>query len=592
VVYVKRTVHKRGDKRYAFLSLVEAVRAGGKKTQRELFRLGEVGELERTGQLDRIVAALSSYTNKNWVATDALEGAGAPSHGAVAAVATCFDRLGLRTHFAALGEGRHHQHLADTVFVMVENRLLDPGSKRRTILEWLSQVALPDGVSAPLLDQCRRAPDVIAEQKEATEEVLYRHLTDLSNLDLRLVLYDLTSTYLETSHGPSPEFSSRAYGDSRDKRDDRPQVVISLLVTGNGIPIAHYVFPGNTRDSTTLRHVMTDYQARFGVGKIALVCDRGLISEQNLADVAAAGFDHVLATRLHHDRLVAAVRYQDVAGAVNTDVSRSIQSVRGRRGASTRWCRGDLRFPETGDDIEVTLNPGRACAKHVARIRCTHREHFDFIVARVLEEAVATGEGGWTSVPGVEGTSCCEVTRSGRRFVVVFSEKRKSRDDRRREELLARTEQKLITLADRVRAGKLVDPAKIGPAGDRILRDSGVSRCFAVTIRHGVFSWRFDEEALSYEEKLLAGRHVLVTSLSPKEASAADVVRHYRMLKNVERRFRVMKDFLGLRPVHHRLEERVRAHIAPCVIAAVIEAVMGDDLAVAQLKAPICPNRP
>jgi hypothetical protein len=84
---------------------------------------------------------------------------------------------------------------------------------------------------------------------------------------------------------------------------------------------------------------------------------------------------------------------------------------------------------------------------------------------------------------------------------------------------------------------------------------------------------------------------VLTTSLQPEQASVTDIVRHYKMLQNVERRFRVMKDFLGLRPVHHRLEERVRAHIALCVIAAVIEAVMGDDLAAAQLKDPDLPEQ-
>jgi transposase len=77
--------------------------------------------------------------------------------------------------------------------------------------------------------------------------------------------------------------------------------VIGILVAGNGIPIAHHLFPGDTRDSTTLSAVMADYEACFGVGKIALVAGRGLISEQNLADVREAGFDHVLATRLHHD---------------------------------------------------------------------------------------------------------------------------------------------------------------------------------------------------------------------------------------------------------------------------------------------------
>jgi Transposase DDE domain len=84
----------------------------------------------------------------------------------------------------------------------------------------------------------------------------------------------------------------------------------------------------------------------------------------------------------------------------------------------------------------------------------------------------------------------------------------------------------------------------------------------------------------------LAGRYVLTTSLTEQQASTTDVVRHYRMLQNVERRFKVMKDFLGLRPVHHRTEERVRAHIALCIIAAVIEAVMGEDLAAADVRDP------
>ena len=349
----------------------------------------------------------------------------------------------------------------------------------------------------------------MAEATEATEELLYRRLTDLTNLDLRLALYDLTSTYFETRRGPTEAFTSRAYGYSRDTRPDRPQVVIGLLVTGNGIPIAHYVFAGNTADSTTLPGVMADYQRRFGVGRIALVADRGLISEHNLEEVTTAGFDHVLATRLHRD-------------------------------------------PD---------------------------------VAAVLKAVGAAGEDRWRTVPGID-SSACEVAHDGRRFVVVFSAQRQARDDRRREELLTRTETKLIALAERVAAGRLVDAAKIGAAADRILRDSGVGRCFSTTIRAGSFSWDYDAQALHYEEHLLTGRYVLTTSLTVQQASTTDVVRHYRMLQNVERRFRVMKDFLGLRPVHHRTEARVHAHIALCVIAAVIEAVMGEDLAAADVRDP------
>lgn len=507
VMYVKRTVRRRGDKEYTYLSLVEAVRIDGKNRQRELLRLGEVGELDRNGQLDRIIAALTKYASGEWVEASGVKASGAPSFGATSAISAYFDRIGLRAHFSSVGEARGSAHLADTVLTMVANRLVEPSSKRRTILEWLETVQLPDGVAVPSLDQCYRALDVLCAVKEGTEQVLYARLTDLTNLDLRLALYDLTSTYFETSSGSSEAFSSQAYGYSRDKRPDRPQVVIGLLVTGNGIPIAHYVFPGNTRDSTTLKEVMTDFQERFGIGKIALVADRGLISEKNLADVAHAGFDHVLATRLHRDDRVAAV-------------------LEAAAGDATSW-------------VRVT-----------------------------------------------DTTSATEVTMEGTRYVVVSSLPRKARDDRRRKELLARTEDQLIALDERVRGRSLVDPAKIGAAADRILRDSGVGRCFTTTITRGSFSWDYDHKALSYEERLLAGRYVLTTSLTFDQATTAAVVRHYKMLQNVERRFRVMKDFLGLRPVFHRTEERVRGHIALCVIAATIEAVMGEDLAKAGVTDP------
>jgi hypothetical protein len=230
--------------------------------------------------------------------------------------------------------------------------------------------------------------------------------------------------------------------------------VIGLLVTSDGIPIAHHVFSGNTADRSTLPEVMADLQARFGVGRIALVADRGLISEENLALVAANGFDHVLATRLHRDPTVAAV----------LEAAARKQAV----------------FVPVGDD----------------------------------------------------GTKATEVVYEKRRYVVVDSPRRHVRDDARRQELLAATEDGLIALSERVRKGRLVDPAKIGAAADRILRDSGVSRCFSTKIAHGVFTWDYDEKAMDYEEKLLAGRYVITTSLDNKTASTAQVVAHYRALQS------------------------------------------------------------
>ena len=186
-MYVKRTVRKRGDKVYIYLSLVEAVRIDGKNTQRELLRLGEVSDLERTGQLDRIVAALELHRPALGAGRGArrLRGAGHRRRGSGVVL---FRSTRTARHFAAIGEARGSKRLEDTVLVMVANRLLDPSSKRRTILQWLDTVALPESVSSPTLDQCYRGLDAIREEKEATEELLYPRLTDLTNLDLRLAL--------------------------------------------------------------------------------------------------------------------------------------------------------------------------------------------------------------------------------------------------------------------------------------------------------------------------------------------------------------------------------------------------------------------
>ena len=92
-------------------------------------------------------------------------------------------------------------------------------------------------------------------------------------------------------------FASRVFGYSRDHRPDRPQIVIGLLCTTDGIPIAHHVFAGNTNDATTLPGVLDDLKKRFAVGPICVVADRGLMSASNLETVTRAGFDHLLATR-------------------------------------------------------------------------------------------------------------------------------------------------------------------------------------------------------------------------------------------------------------------------------------------------------
>lgn len=509
-MYVKTTVKRRGEHEYRYLALVEAVRDGRRVTQRTLLRLGEVSELRETGQLDRIIEALSQHARDTWCPASSISAAAdAPAIGGMEAAYTYFCRLGLDDHFARIGKKRGASSLADTVFTMVANRLIAPASKRRVITDWLgSDVVVPAGVASPSLDQCYRALDVVAEHKEATEEHLFAEICKLTDLDLRLGLYDLTSSYLEGDPRASDRFVSKAFGYSRDHRSDRPQVMLGLLTTTAGIPIAHHVFAGNTKDSTTLPVVADDLVRRFGVGRLCLVADRGVISADNVTTLQEAGIDYVFATRLHRDHLCEAA-------------------------------------------LQASIGP----------------------------------ETSWAAVPEASSFAA-EVDLDGVRCVVVASPERWRRDQVRTRELVARTEEQLLGLERRVRHGELTDPGKIGRAAQRILGSSGVQRLFRLEIKPGYFLYDYDHEAMDYERNLLCGRYVLTTSLRATSCPTASVVTAYRGLLATEDRFRELKDFLGLRPMYHFTEEKVRGHIGICVLAATIEALMSQDLRSAGVKDP------
>jgi len=508
-VFVKTTRVRRGNRSYEYLSLVESVREGGKARHRTLFRLGEASALASTGELDRIIAALSAHAEAEVPATvNDLTAEGAVSVGSVAAVAAVWESVGLDSWFVAVGARRGAEVLEHAVFAMVANRLVDPCSKRR-LGEWTSaDVKMPDGWEAPSPDQYYRAVDAVANAKEATETELYARLCDLTNMDLRLVCYDLTSTYFEGSTRPSVRFPSKAFGYSRDHRGDRPQIMIGLLCTSDGVPIAHHVFAGNTNDAATLAEVLADLETRFAVGRICVVADRGLISMANVEVVADAGFDHILATRLHRDA---------------------------------------------------------ACAQAL--------------------QAADQDNTVWVEVPEARSRAADVTLADGTRAVVVESDARVERDTARTAELVAATETKLLTLEHRVRDGRLKDPAKIGRATQRILGGSAAARLFDVDIAEGRFLYHYNKDAFDHED-LLAGRYVLTTSLTVDQASTTRIVVAYRQLLNVESRFRVLKDFLHLRPVRHWTEQRLRGHVAICVYAAIIETLITAALTAADIRDP------
>jgi Transposase DDE domain len=176
--------------------------------------------------------------------------------------------------------------------VLVSYRLIAPGSEWKLHRDWFARSAMADllgsdfGLAEPhKLYACH---DFLLQHKAD----LFSHLTnrwrDLFNAKFDVLLYDLTSTYFEINASDMPEGDKRRHGYSRDKRPDCPQVVIALVVTPDGLPLAYEVLAGNTADCTTLRMFLDKIEQQYGRARRVWVMDRGIPTEAMLADMRAS----------------------------------------------------------------------------------------------------------------------------------------------------------------------------------------------------------------------------------------------------------------------------------------------------------------
>jgi transposase len=190
-----------------------------------------------------------------------------------------------------LGVSRKGTRWDQVLFVLVAYRLLAPGSEWRLHREWFERSALADllGEDAGLAEihKLYRCHDRLLAHKQAVFDHLVGRWRDLFNISYDVLLYDLTSTYFEADP-PFPEGDKRRFGYSRDHRPDCVQIVIALVVTPEGLPMAYEVLPGNTADKTTLRGFLERIEQQYGKARRVWLMDRGVPTEEVLAEMRAA----------------------------------------------------------------------------------------------------------------------------------------------------------------------------------------------------------------------------------------------------------------------------------------------------------------
>ncbi len=450
--------------------LRESYREGRKVRKRTLANLSSLS----AAQIEAIRAALRGET---WQpVAQSFEITASRAHGHVDAVRLAMQRLG----FASLIASKPSRE-RDLVLAMVAARILAPHTKLATTRWWHTTTLAEDcGVAGCDEDDLYAAMDwLLARQDRIQQKLAARHLRAGG-----LVLYDLSSSYFEGTTCPLAKL-----GYSRDGTKGLLQVNYGLLTDARGCPVAVSVHEGNTADSRTFMPEVQRLREDFGLERMVIVGDRGMISHKAIDEM----------------------RETEGIGWITALKSVSIRAL-----------------VEQGQ-LQLGL----------------------FDERNLLELSSPDYPGEW--------------------LVACRNPELATRRAHTREALLAATEKHLEKIQARVDAARLAGADAIGLRVGKVINQYKVAKHFELAIGDHAFRFARKREAIA-AEAALDGLYIIRTSVSAAQMDAPECVRHYKSLAHVERAFRSLKTLdLKVRPIHHRLADRVRAHIFLCMLAYYVE---------------------
>jgi DDE family transposase len=343
-----------------YLQVVENRWEAGRSRQRVVATLGRLDQLQQSGQLDALLVSGARLAHSVLLISEHAEGRLPTISVRHIGPALIFQRLweatGCRHVLAQLLKGRRFEFPPErAIFLTVLHRLFDPGSDRAAE-KWREDYQIEGcedlqlhhlyramawlGDELPREEQADRTPFASRCTKDLIEEALFARRRDLFT-ELQLVFFDTTSIYFEGQGGDT--LGRR--GHSKDHRPDLKQMVVGAVLDGQGRPICCELWPGNTADVTTLVPVVDRLRARFGVTKVCIVADRGMISKETIEDLEEEqrGWEYILGARMRaqnevkDDVLARAGRYRVVHPQRQTSDDPSPLKVKEVRVAGRRY---------------------------------------------------------------------------------------------------------------------------------------------------------------------------------------------------------------------------------------------------------------
>ena len=291
-----------------YLQFVESYRnSKGIPATRVLASLGNITKMSEE-QVDRLTASFirAVGTEEKYWKSDFETGKGY-HYGTVLPVMAVWHQLGLEQIIDNAVAPKVEIPVSRIALIQTANRFSDPASKlacfrwyyRSVFCQMKNFIEFSDDEPAEEhLHTFYRALDYLSEAKEKIEKELYWRLLGYG-IDSSLILYDITSTYFE---GEQAELGRK--GHTRDHRPDLKQIVVGLVMSRDGIPIAHHVFEGSRIDKTTVEEVVLDLRERFGIKKAIFVGDRGMITARNIESIKGHEYDYILGLQKRNRKIV------------------------------------------------------------------------------------------------------------------------------------------------------------------------------------------------------------------------------------------------------------------------------------------------
>jgi transposase len=276
-MYIRITKNSRGD---AYYHLVESFRHEGKVRQRVLLSLGRVDE----GKLEKLAEAISKHLDRVTALSlaDSIDINNTYLYGPLLLLEHMTEQLGISKILSGIAQGhdRLQFNFERAVFSMVASRFMEPISKLG-LFDRMMERFYPGLFDNDIeLQHLYRSLDLLSTHKEEIEKQLFYYGKDLFNVQVDIVLYDLTTLRFESTRTDLADLPQ--FGYSKEKRSDCTQVVLGLLTDTQGIPLGFEVHPGNTFEGKTLEGMVSKLRKKFTVNRFIFVADRGLFSSDNL----------------------------------------------------------------------------------------------------------------------------------------------------------------------------------------------------------------------------------------------------------------------------------------------------------------------